>query len=173
MQIKKKSTFGLKGRLIVLEKVGYGPTKKVVDDDNIVLNTGKVEAIKWLVNGSSFAITSLAVGNGNSPNVVPDEDDAGLSNELSKTDVISSGIDESNRWTTFRASFNSGDPDFEPTPDSTDPFDTFNLPEINEAGLILSDGTSEVFFSKKNFQPRPFESTTNITLTFIWMVGVV
>jgi hypothetical protein len=174
MLVKKKSSFGIIGRLVVLEKIEDGPTIKVVDDHNIVLNTGKVAAVEWLTNGSSFKITKLAVGNGNRPTVSPSEGDSSLKHQLSEKNVTTSGVDSFNMWTTFRASFNSGDPDFQDgnLQDPGNPSQVYEA-EINEAGLILSDGTNDIFFSKKNFLPRPFESTINTTLTFIWMVGVV
>lgn len=183
MSIKCKSGWGLKGKLIVLEKVGDGPTVKVIDDDNIVLNVGKNEAIRWLAEGSSYKISKLAVGNGNNPPVTPDENDAGLIHQLSIADTTNSGVDIVNRWTTFRASFNSGAPDFAADPGASNdpadpnyaPYDPLFYPEVSEAGLVLSNGveSEDIFFSKKNFLPRPFEASTNTTLTFIWLVGVI
>ena len=175
MSIKCKSNWDIRGKLIILEKIGDGPTVKVLEDDNIVLNTGKVEAVTWLADGSAYKISKLSIGNGNNPSMTPSEEDGGLTHQLSVSDTTNSGVDAVNRWTTFRASFNSGDPDFSPDSESTDPFDPFFFPEVNEAALILSNGIEEedIFFSKKNFLPRPFAAASNTTLTFIWLVGVV
>ncbi len=182
MSVKCKSGFGLYGRLVILRTTKDGITTEIFQDDNIVLNSGKAEAVNWLGNGSSFKISKLAVGNGNNPPETPSEDDSSLVHVLSTKDVTGVNVDIPNRWVTFRASFNSGDPEFAPDPNATnvdpldpnyDPYNTKFYPEVNEAALVLSDGTTDIYFSKKNFLPRPFESTVNVTLTFIWLVGVV
>lgn len=182
MSVACKSGWGFMGKLTVLEKIGNGPTVKVFEDNNIVLDGGKGAAVTWLGEGSPFKISKLAVGNGNNPTVTPGENEFELINVLSIADIAGTSVDIPNKWVTFRASFNSGDLDFAPDDNATDtdpldpnyrPYDTKFFPEINEAGLILSDGTSDIYFSKKNFLPRPFESTVNVTLTFIWLVGVV
>jgi len=152
--------FQVVGRLRVFESVGDSKVRRLVlDKKNIVVNGGKLAVLHAITTGVTTQITKMAVGNGSDGSAAEVTDDE-LTTRVSIKDVDSVENDDVNIIGIFRCAYNSGDGDFGGI-----------IPaEINEAALVLDDGTT--LFSKKTFSGRPFIETNNTTLTFIWSIGV-
>lgn len=147
------------GHLKVYERQKDGSDLLVVDDDNLIVDNGKIKVLHMLKGDSTSFLKYMAVGNGNVPNEAPGPTDPGLANGIAITEFTSVALDTVNKIVEFRATFNSG----EFAPGSISP------EEINEAALYFDD---MVLFARKTFRARPFLIVDNIYLTFIWSVGV-
>lgn len=168
MQLNAGLSF--RGHLRIIKTIGKSK-EVIVDEDNIVLSTGKLSAATWLAEGSDYKIKRMSVGNGNLNNEVPTVDDVGLQRELKVKEVTQTTLDTSNNWVTFYSQFQSGDAAFErPVGETEESWPA----EINECAIILGkdDDLGDVYFAKKNFSGQAFEHSSNITLAFVWRIWV-
>jgi len=178
-----------RGEIIVEFFDKHGNLTYRFEDKNFIVDLG-LELVIDILTGTSSKIFRMAVGDNGTLSgqpFVPKTPDStwpaltSLFHEVIRLNVNQPPAQPTTKSMTFLASFSSADID--PTSYSSSP------PVINEACLVISDGTqtglqqvnkvppdiltpSEKMFSIRTFKSQPFDPADTLTLSITWTIHV-